>query len=72
VYSNSVFLSEQIFDWEPEGFGINSRGKYDRALLERDLDDKVKNYKMPTDLKNYILSGANNTKIDVISQSRFT
>jgi sodium/potassium-transporting ATPase subunit beta len=47
----------RIFGWEPLGYGLNSKGRYDQAQLAADLNEQVKNKGMPESLKDYILDG---------------
>jgi len=46
----------KIFDWEPEPYGVAGDGKYDAALLEKELEEEVNAEPtgMPTQLKDHI------------------
>jgi len=49
----------KIFEWEPEPFGVENN-KYDPEALESDLEEKVKDFGMPADLKAHILAEVKN------------
>jgi len=61
-YDSNIFFN-QIFDWEPEPFGIED-GKYEREELVKQLDEKVAEEPkgMPANLKDHIISEADKNK----------
>ncbi|OXA52182.1 Sodium/potassium-transporting ATPase subunit beta-2 [Folsomia candida] len=51
----------RIFGWEPECYGINENGQYDKKLLDDDLNEAEG---MPSSLKTYIFSNVNSISDD--------